>query len=47
MLMLGQAVGPWLFPKLGSWLSYPTLLVWAGVLSLLAGGVAQISFRYA
>jgi len=47
MLMLGQAVGPWLFPKLGSWLGYPTLLAWAGALSLLVGGLALVSFRYA
>jgi len=42
MLMVGQAAGPWLWPKGGGGSGYPALLVWAGALSLLVGSVGLV-----
>jgi MFS family permease len=36
-LMAGQAVGPWLFPVIGGYTGYPTLLLGAGACSIALG----------
>jgi MFS family permease len=37
MLMVGQALGPWLFPLVGSRIGYPSVLAGVGVLSTALG----------
>ena len=45
MLMAGQAVGPWLFPRLGGVTGYASLLVGAGLLAVVTGVVALSVIR--
>ncbi|MHB9287881.1 MFS transporter [Halobacteriales archaeon Cl-PHB] len=45
MLMAGQAVGPWLFPRIGGLTGYSALLVGAGLFAVLTGLLALSLLR--